>query len=100
MESLNIYRSDKNKEITPSKLIIREDGAEIMNNSGDMKIILSKVVVHTGHMDESGFVSNLYYMDENGWQKANESQHFNSIESFLHAMEQVDEFTQAFNEKH
>lgn len=92
---MKVYQNNIAKEQRPSKAIQSDGGLEMESNDGSMKILLKRTIIFTGNMEGESFNTALFIKEDDGWTKTNNSTPYNSIEDFVRALGESEDFTQA-----
>lgn len=91
---MTVYRDDMAVQGSRPRFVNHGEGCEVITNSGDVKIVLTKMRVLEGGMERE-FFSASYYIWEGGWLETNNIKTYPSREAFIQEVFRSDALTQA-----
>ena len=85
-------------EQKPMKYIEHGGGCEVISNDGTLKIELHHATKMEGAMENEFYYTEVYFLEDGGWQRAINSDTYRTKEDFIKAIDGTEEFTQAIKD--
>lgn len=92
---MQVYTSTLNRSEKPLKCVKHGNFCEVVTNDEQIKIVLARHVVLDAQAEQEFYATTYFIKEGDGWIKTSTQNTYRSMEEFISALSQTDEFSQA-----
>lgn len=75
--------------------LITTSGAEVISDDREMKFILRREIFFDGAIEQENYTAYCFIKDGTSWTRTSNTEHYASVDSFIHAVGRFAGFTKA-----